>query len=144
MTGKIDICEADVAQAFEVYTLFACCMRGGYHDVYLWADVLILVDVFPNFRHFCMKVYEIVIVQFSARNLSWDAMLTTTRVNSDRLIDIDMLLFFVRGIRGGIKGIGELRPFQANERGLDDFDDSKANVCSAFFDVTFFYAGTMQ
>ena len=50
----------------------------------------------------------------------------------------------LRGIRGGIKRIGELRHFRANNRDLDVFDESEANVYGAFFDVTSLYAGTMQ
>ena len=33
LTGKIDISEADVAQAFKIYTLFGCLNLGDYHDV---------------------------------------------------------------------------------------------------------------
>ena len=145
MTGKIDISEAGVAQAFKIYTLFGCRNLGDYHDVYLRTDVLILAVVFEKFRQVCMKVYKLDPVNFfSAPNLSWDAMLITTRVDLGLLSDIDMLLFFERGIRGGINGIGELRYFRANNRHLDVFDESKANVYGAFFDVTSLYAGTMQ
>ena len=145
LTGKIDISEADVAQAFEFYTLFGCRNLGDYHDVYLRTDVLILADVFEKFRQVCMRVYKLDPVHFfSAPNLSWDAMPFTTRVDSGLLSDIDMLWFFERGIRGGIDGIGELRHFRANNRDLDVFDESKANVYGAFFDVTSLYAGTMQ
>ena len=38
-TGKIEISEADVAQAFKIYTLFGCRNLGDYHDVYLRTDV---------------------------------------------------------------------------------------------------------
>ena len=56
LTGKIDISEADVAQAFKIYTLFGCRNLGDYHDVYLRTDVLILADVFEKIRQVCMKV----------------------------------------------------------------------------------------
>ena len=125
LTGKIDISEADVAQAFKIYTLFGCRNLGNYHDVYLRTDVLILADVFKKFRQVCMKVYKLDPIHFSAPNLSWDAMLITTRVDLGLLSDIDMLLFFERGIRGRINGIGELRYFRANNRDLDVFDESK-------------------
>ena len=69
-------------------------------------------------------------------------MLFTTRVDFSPSSDFDMLLFFERGIRGAIKGIGELRQFQANSRDLHDFDESKADNYGAFFDVTSFYAST--
>ena len=144
LTGKIDISEADVAQAFKIYTLFGCRNLGDYHDVYLGTDVLIPADVSEKFRQVCMKVYKLDPVHFfSAPNLSWNAMLIATRVDLGLLSDIDML-FFERGIRGGINGIGELRHFRANKRDLDVFDESKANVYGAFFDVTSLYAGTMQ
>ena len=134
MTGKVDISEADVVQAFKIFTLFGCRNLGNYHDAYLWTDVLILIDVFEQFRQVCVKVYKLDPVHFfSAPNLSWDAMLITTRVDLGLLSDIDMLLFFERRVRGGINGNGKLRYFRANNRDLDVFDESKANVYGAFF-----------
>ena len=91
-----------------------------------------------------MKVYKLDPVYFfSAPNLSWDAMLITTRVDLGRLSDID-ILFFERGIRGGIKGIAELCHFRANNIVLDVFGESKASMYGAFYDVTSLHAGTMQ
>lgn len=145
LTGKIDITEADYTSALEVYNLFQCGNLGDYHDVYLKTDVLILTDVFEKFRQVCMEVYQLDPVHFfSAPNLSWDAMLITTRVKLGLLDDIDMLLFFEKGIRGGINGIGELRHFEANNKDMESFDRTKASVYGAFYDVTSLYAGTMQ
>ena len=55
-------------------------------------------------------------------------MLITTRANLRLLNDIDMLLFFEKGVRGGINGIGELRHFQANNKHMESFDDTKPSV----------------
>ena len=71
-------------------------------------------------------------------------MLITSRVDLGLFSDIDMLLFFQRGIRGDFNAIGEHRHFQASNKDLDGFGKSKANVHGAFFDVTSLYAGTMQ
>ena len=71
-------------------------------------------------------------------------MLITTRATLGLLTDIDMLLFFEKGIRGGINGIGELRHFVANNKDLDSFDVSQPSVYGAFFDVTSLYAGTIE
>ena len=145
LTGKVDISEADYANALKIYSLFQCSCLGDYHDVYLKTDVLILADVFEKFRQVCMKVYQLDPVHFfSAPNLSWEAMLITTRASLGLLNDIDMLLFFERSIRGGINGIGELRHFQANNKDMESFDPSKPSVYGAFYDVTSLYAGTMQ
>ena len=134
LTNKIDISEADAAQAFNIYTLFGCRNLGDYHDVYLWTDALILADVFERLRKVCMKVYQPNPVHFfSAPNLSCDAMLNTPRVYLGLLSDIDMLLFFERRLRGCSNGIGELSHFRANNRA---FDESKVNVYGASFHVT--------
>ena len=71
-------------------------------------------------------------------------MLISTRVKLGLLQDIDMLLFFERGIRGGINGIGELRHFTANNAHLDKFDPRQKTTFGAFYDVPSLYAGTMQ
>ena len=57
---------------------------------------------------------------------------------------IDMLLYFERGIRGGINGVGELRHFTVNNAHLDHFDPRQKTTFGAFYDVTSLYAGTMQ
>lgn len=145
LTGKIDITEAQYNKALHLYNQFQCQSLGDYHDIYLKTDVLILADVFQLFRKVCMKVYCLDPAHFfSAPNLSWEAMLITTRATLGLLTDVDMLLFFERSIRGGINGIGELRHFEANNQHLGSFDPTKPSVYGAFFDVTSLYAGTMQ
>ena len=96
---------------------------GDYHDVYLRTDVLIVADVFEKFRQVCLGVYQLDPVHFfSAPYLSWEAMLITTRVDLGLLTNIDMLLFFERGFRGGNNEIGDLRHYQAHIKDLDNFD----------------------
>ena len=102
LTGKIDITEAQYAQALHIYNLFQCQCLSDYHDIYLKIDVFNLADVFQLFRKICMKVYSLDPVHsFSALNLSWKAMLITTRATLGLLSDVDMLLFsreaFVEG-----------------------------------------------
>ena len=71
-------------------------------------------------------------------------MLISTRVKLGLLEDVDMLLFFERGIRGSINGVGELRHFTANNPHLNTFGQSQKTTFGAFYDVTSIYAGTMQ
>ena len=71
--------------------------------------MFLLGDIFQKFRKVCMQVYKLDPAHFySAPNQSWDAMLMTTGVKLELSQDIDQLLFFEKGIRGGIIGLGAL------------------------------------
>ena len=49
---------------------------GGYHDLYLKTDVLLLAGVFEKFIKTCLDYYELNPCHyFSCPGLSWDAML---------------------------------------------------------------------
>ena len=71
-------------------------------------------------------------------------MLIATRATLGLLTDIDILLFFEKGIRGGMNGICKLRHFVANNKDLDSFEVSQHSVYGSFFDVPFLSAGTTQ
>ena len=145
LTGSIDITNKEFDEAVSIYNAFSCKTLGDYHDVYLQTDVLLLVDIFENFRRVCIKVYKLDPAHFfSAPNLSWDAMLISTEAKLGLLDDIDKLLFFERAIRGGVNGIGEVRHFTANNPLLSSFSSRETTTFGAFFDVTSLYAGTMQ
>ena len=50
---------------------------GDYHDLCLKTDVLLLADVFEEFRNVCIKNYKLHPCQYySALGLSWDACFT--------------------------------------------------------------------
>ena len=71
--------------------------------MYFRSDVILLNDVFENFRKMCLEIYELDPVKFiSAPGLAWRATLKKTQVELDFITDIDMLLMIDKGIRGGI------------------------------------------
>ena len=79
---------------------------GEYHDLYLRTDILLLADVFENFRTVCLENYKLDPCHYvSTPGLSWDAMLKYTRINLELITDVDMHQFIERGIRGGISVI---------------------------------------
>ena len=81
-----------VWNAFKIYDL------GQYCDLYLKTDVLLLADVFEDFRDNCIKSYHLDAAHyFTTPGFTWDAMLKFTKVILQLLTDIDMLLFVERG-----------------------------------------------
>ena len=81
---------------------------GEYHDHYLKKDVLLLADVFEKFIDTCLKFYGLDPCHyFSSPGLSWNAMLKTTDVMLEKIVDIDMYLFIQKGLRGGISSIAK-------------------------------------
>ena len=98
-----DISEDDYKHAQEVWDAFKIRNLGEYHDFYLKTDVLLLADVFENFRKTCLNHYRLDPSHYmSSPGLSWDAMLKMTKINLDLISDIDMQLFVEKGLRGGI------------------------------------------
>lgn len=54
---------------------------GEYYYLYLKSDVLLLADVFENFRGTCLKYYKLDPTHyFTSPGLSWSAMLKMTGV----------------------------------------------------------------
>ena len=73
---------------------------GEYHDLYLKSDVLLLADVFENFRRASLLNYGLDPCHYvSTPGLSWDAMLKMTGINLELITDIDMQLFIEKEMR---------------------------------------------
>ena len=96
-----DITEDDYQHAINVWNTFKCKSLRDYHDLYLKSDVLLLSDVFENFRKTCLKHYNLDPAQYyTSPGLAWDACLKETGQELQLLHDYDMLMMFEKGIRG--------------------------------------------
>ena len=71
-----DISDEDYNHAKNDRKEFKCKTMGDYHDLYLNSDVLILADVFENFRKTGKEDYNLDPAHyFSCPGFAWDAML---------------------------------------------------------------------
>ena len=82
---------------------------GDYHDIYLKTDVLLLADVFKNFRKMCLDYYKLDAAHyFSAPGLARNVALKKSGITLKLFTDPDMYLFAEKGIRGGISVISNI------------------------------------
>ena len=94
----------------------------GYQDLYLKCDVLLLADAFEKFRNNSIKNYELCPSHyFSAPALSWDAMLSMTKVKLELISDPDMYIFFGKAMRGGVSYISN-RCSKVNNKYLKSYE----------------------
>src|SRR5207244_12290213 len=108
-----------VCAELEVKTL------GEYHDLYLKSDVLLLADVFENFRKTCLEYYKFDPCHyFSAPGLAWDACLKMTDISLELISDIDKYLFIEKGLRGGVSIITH-RKETANNKNMKSYNEKK-------------------
>ncbi len=72
---------------------------GEYHAFYVNLDVLLLGDVFANFRSLCMNYYDLDAANFyTGPGLAWCAALKMTGVKLELMTDIDQHLMIEKGL----------------------------------------------
>ena len=97
------ISEEDYEHAKKVWNEFNLRNLGDYYDLYLKMDVILLANVFEEFKSTCIKHYGLDPANFyTSPGLAWKACLKKTGIKLEFLTDSDMLTMFKRGIRGGI------------------------------------------
>ena len=115
-----NISDEDYAHAKKVWDAFKMEDLKDYHELYNKTDVLLLADVFENYRDICTKIYKLDPAHyFTAPGLSWDACLKMTGVRLELLTDVDMLLMVEKGIRGGVSMVSK-RFSKANNKYMGD------------------------
>ena len=141
---ETDISEADYTHAQEVWATFNLNTLGDYHDLYIKTDVLLLADVFEQFRSTCMVHYGLDPAHYyTAPGLSWDAMLKMTEVELELLTDVDMHLFVESGIRGGVSMISG-RHAVANNTYVPDYDSNRPTTHITYLDANNLYGCAMS
>ena len=102
LSGK-GISDKNYKHVWKVWITFKMKIFKEYHELYNETDVLLLADVFENFRDLCLKIYGLdPVYYFTAHGLAWDACLKITDIDLELLSETNMLLMFEKGIRGGI------------------------------------------
>ena len=80
-----NISNLDYRHAQRVFKKFNYKNLGDYHGLYVQSDVLLLADVFENFRNQCLETYDLDPAYFlTLPSLAWEACLKTTKITDNR------------------------------------------------------------
>ena len=121
----VHINDEDYLTSNKIWNEFSMKNIGDYHDHYLKKDFLLLADIFEKFIDTCLKFYKLDSCHyFSSPELSWHAMLKMTGVKLEKISNIDMYLFIVKGKRGGISYIAK-RYAKENNTYMKIYDPTK-------------------
>ena len=136
--------DEEYEHAKNVWNTFNLKNMGEYHDLYLKSDILLLVDVFENFRKTCLEYYKLDPCHyFTSPGLSWDAMLKMTDIKLELMTDVDMFQFIEKGLRGGISYIAN-RYGKANNKYMKDYNKDKPSKYIMYLDANNLYGWAMS
>ena len=107
-------------------------------------DVLLLADVFEEFRNNSLNNYELCLSHYlTAPSLSWHTMLKMTKVVLELIPDPDMYILFEKGTRRGISYVSN-RYSKANNKYLKSNDPKQESKQIIYLSVNNLYSYAMS
>ena len=141
LTGE-NIKASDYKLAKEIFIMF-CKTVKDYHDLYLKTDVLLLADVFEEFRTICYNAFGLdPLNYFTSPGFAWDCLLKYSGVELEALTQEDMYLLFERGIRGGYSNCHK-NYSKANHKYLPNFNPEEISKFLMYYNMNSLYPTVM-
>ena len=138
------ITDEQYCHATKVWGTFNLQTMGDYHDLYLKSDILLLADVFENFRSTCLQYYKLDPCHYyTSPGLSWDAMLKMTDIKLELMTDFEMFQFKEKGTRGGISYITN-RFGETNNKYMKKYNKEKPRKYIMYLDANNLYGYAMS
>ncbi|GBC41398.2 uncharacterized protein LOC110455379 [Rhizophagus irregularis DAOM 181602=DAOM 197198] len=118
--NETHISDKEYEYAQYIWEKAGCKTMQDYHDIYLKTDVLLLADIFQNFREMALKKYGLdPLWYYSTPGFAWDALFLITGQRLDLITDQDMYMMVEQGLRGGISMVSK-RYARANNPGMGE------------------------
>ena len=145
MLNDQDITNDEYDHAKKVWKTFKLKTMGEYYDLYLGSDVLLLTDVFENFRKTCMQYYKLDPCHyFTSPGLSWDTMLKMTNIKLELMTDVDMYQFIEKGMRGGVSYIANKYGKANNKYMKEEYNEKAPSKYIMYLDANNLYGWAMS
>lgn len=129
--------------AQKVWLTFNCQTLKDYLEVYLLTDILLLADVFENFRSNCITDYELDPCHyFSAAHYTFDAFLLQSEESIELLRDVNKYLMFQKMVRGGLCVVSK-RFTTANHKYLLNYKTKEKSKYLLYLDANNLYGWAM-
>lgn len=142
--NRSEISDSDYQHACKVYKEFGCRNMGDYCDLYCRTDVLLLADIFENYRKVTRKTYMLDPARYmSSPGIAWDALLMKTGIELELITDYDKLLMIEKGLRGGISMVSK-RFARANNHMVPGFNPEKEKSWLMYLDANNLYGWAMS
>ena len=143
--SESNISDEEYERAKNIWEHFGIRNLGEYHDLYLQTDVLLLTDVFENFRDLCLEYYGLDPAHYiTLPNFSWDAMLLKTGVVIDPITDKDMYEMIEKGLRGGMCQVSHKQALANNKYMEDDYNKDEPSNYISYLDANNLYGLAMS
>ena len=111
----------------------------------LRTDVLLLTDVFENFKDLCMEYYGLDPAHYyTLPNFAWDAMLLKTGVEIEQLHDQEMFEMVEKGMRGGMCQVSHKLAVANNKYMGEAYDENKPSNYISYLDANNLYGLAMS
>ncbi|CAB4025284.1 Hypothetical predicted protein [Paramuricea clavata] len=142
------VSDKDYQRAQTVWSHFQMKTFNDYLELYQETDVLLLADVFENFRTTCHATYKLDPANYiSNPSLTWDAMLKDKQERGgdpiELISDINMHNFFERGTRGGVAQVSH-KFMKTNNKFKANFGPAQKSIFSKYWDVNNLYGFCMS
>ena len=107
-------------------------------------DVLLLADIFENFRKSSIAHYRLDPANFiTAASYAWSAMLLKTGVELELISDPKILDIFEKSKRGGLTFVGSKRYVKANNQHTAGYDPKSKSTYLLYLDANNLYGWAM-
>jgi len=135
---------SDYEKTQKTWMHFGMQMLQNYHDHYLLSHVLLLADVFENFRNAIMKEHNLDCLHvLTLPSLARASALKFTGVKHDSITDPDAYLMIENNMRGGIATISH-RHALANSPPVEGYYLNKSTNYLTYLDANNLYGDAMS